>query len=361
MSPTPKRFDVDLWPGVASLADLTPYFSREWREYLRLRPDGTMAPDAFTRSLPSSVFWRPGKALRESGGSIDQLRSYLDRQQVEQAIINPGVASAVAAVASPFYAAEIARAANEWTMDRWLEADARLRGSILVPVGDPELAVAEVRRLGHHPQMAQILFAYPPRLLGHRAFEPLFESAVEHGLPLALQAGGAFAANTRGIFGVGEPTSAFEHELGWSAAAQHHLTSMICEGVFERHPSLRLVLSGFGVAWLPSLVWRIEREFEERRLAVPSRLSHPPRETIQRHVRLTTSALELPPEPHHLGTVLSLVDGMSVLLYASGPWRGEDEGSDRFVAGLSTGDRNAVVRGNALELFGTAVAGAAAR
>ena len=34
---------------------------------------------------------------------------------------------------------------------------------------------------------------------------------------------------------------------------------MIGQGVFDRFPNVRLVLEGFGIAWLPSLLWSMDQ------------------------------------------------------------------------------------------------------
>jgi predicted TIM-barrel fold metal-dependent hydrolase len=233
----------------------------------------------------------------------------------------------------------------------WLAADPRLLGSIVVSAADAELAAAEVRRAAADPRMVQVLVAYPRRLLGHRALDPLFAAAAELSLPLALQAGGGLAANNRGVTAVGAPASPFEYDVGWIAGAQHHLISLVCEGVFDRHPALRVVLSGFGIAWLPSLVWRLDDEFRRGALPRPPRLSRLPSEVVQEHVRLTTCGLELPERPDDLATLLSLVDGDRVVLYGSGARRGEVEPGAAIVAALTGDARRRVLVENALALY----------
>ena len=60
----------------------------------------------------------------------------------------------------------------------------------------------------------------------------------------------------------GFPTTAAEYLLDSSYLGIAQLASLVLEGVCERFPELRIVLSGFGAGWLPSLVWRFGRRRE---------------------------------------------------------------------------------------------------
>jgi predicted TIM-barrel fold metal-dependent hydrolase len=46
-----------------------------------------------------------------------------------------------------------------------------------------------------------------------------------------------------------------------------HMASMIAQGVFEKWPSLYFVIIECGVAWVPSVLWRLDSNFgrSERR------------------------------------------------------------------------------------------------
>ena len=41
------------------------------------------------------------------------------------------------------------------------------------------------------------------------------------------------------------------HTLGSAASTMAHLVSLVCHGIFERLPDMRVVLLEGGVAWLP--------------------------------------------------------------------------------------------------------------
>ncbi|MER3404475.1 MAG: hypothetical protein C4289_04335, partial [Chloroflexota bacterium] len=55
------------------------------------------------------------------------------------------------------YPAALARAYNDWLIERWLAADPRFLGSMIVATQDPEFAAQEIERVGTHPQIVQVL------------------------------------------------------------------------------------------------------------------------------------------------------------------------------------------------------------
>lgn len=318
MPSTSELVDCDLWGYKPAYGDLAPYLSESWRSWLRL--EEKVEPGVAIR-LPESQYFVAGTALagaRTVDDAVAGVRSYLDASGVATAIFNPGAAGSVSGISGALLAADVARAVNEWTVDRWLGADERLRGSIVVSAREPARAAAEIRRAGADPRMVQVLLAYPQQLLGHRVLQPIHEAAAELGLPVTLLAGGDFAGGNGGVTALGRPGgSLLEGLLAWEAGGQPHLVNLLASGLLDRFPDLRIVLSGFGVAWLPSLLWRLDREVREQRIALPAPLTRRPSEIVAERVRLATSTRELP-DPS-----ADLVDA-GLVLHASGPRRDLD-------------------------------------
>jgi hypothetical protein len=97
---------------------------------------------------------------RLPGCDVETLKTaLLDEYDIERAILTHQDGLFIDRKRNPYFAAEIVRAANDWTIDQWLPRDPRFYGSILVSNQIPELAAQEIRRLGNHPRMVQVLMA----------------------------------------------------------------------------------------------------------------------------------------------------------------------------------------------------------
>ncbi len=331
-------FDVDFVPAVATRADFSDHLPEGWREHLST--GGGLGGVGY--NLPAA----PYRAAVAAGGDVvSRAVELLDARGVERAIVNPGDAAGLSGISNAVMAAALASATNDWMLERWPAADRRLRVAMVVGPRDGVLAAQEVRRLAGDARVAQIVLAFPPVLLGDRSLYPLYAAAAEASLPVCLVAGGGFAGANAGPTPVGHPTTLWEYRVAGAYGAIGHLSSIVSEGVFARFPSLRLVLSGFGIAWLPSLLWRMDADFATFSDQRPPRLDRPPSEVVREHVSFTTAGLERPADPARLVELVAAIDAERLLLFASA----DSADASPWELGVFS---EAVAFGNAASVFG---------
>jgi uncharacterized protein len=348
--------DCDVHNSWGSSQALLPYLDRYSRDLL-LRGELPGGRDSFPHAhrpwLHPEGFLR-ADAVPAAGGppgsDYDLMREQLlDRYDVEYAILTGDEAIEVSTLANARFASALARAANDWTVAEWLPRDARLKGSLVVAPQDPTGAAAEIRRLGTHPDLVQVLLSSgAQRPYGDPFYLPIWEAAAEVGLPVAVHLGGQGGVNANPT-GCGPPTFFWEAHALFCETGMGHVASVIAHGVFERFPDSRFVLVECGVAWLPALLWRLDADFKALRKETPW-LSRLPSEYAADHIRLTTQPLEQPPDERHLWAVLEAIDGARTLLFASDypHWDFDDPEQLRIPAAW----RDRVLAENARELYG---------
>jgi uncharacterized protein len=85
------------------------------------------------------------------------------------------------------FALAFAQAYNDWLIEFWLQHDPRFKGSMLIAPNDVAGSVAEIRRLGRHPDVVQVKMpASCARLYGDPALWPIYEAPAEHQRPVAV-------------------------------------------------------------------------------------------------------------------------------------------------------------------------------
>jgi uncharacterized protein len=88
-----------------------------------------------------------------------------------------------------------------------------------------------------------------------------------------------------------------------------------------------------GVTWLPSWMWRIDKEWKGLRREIPwsRRL---PSETIREHMRLTLPPVDAPADPGQTQEILAALGSDDLLLYSSDyPHQHTAPGAGRALAG----------------------------
>ena len=163
-----------------------------------------------------------------------------------------------------------------------------------MPMQNVEYAVDEIERCAKDKRFVQVLvLAMQEVPLGRRHFWPIYAACERHGLPLGIHAGSAYR---NPVTSLGWPTWYIEDYAAQSQGFQSQVASLITEGVFAKHPELKVVLIESGVTWLPAFLWRFGKFWRGLRTEVPW-VDRAPWEIVRDHFRLTMQPLDAPDEP----------------------------------------------------------------
>lgn len=315
--------DVDLHHRWASEDELFEYMAPEWqsvvdRSHSRVHIE---APVAQFLHLTGSV--RRANSSPAQGGPPDYAtvcKQWLDPYPVERAVLTYDIGTSTG-VPNPMLSSALCRAANDWSVDRWIEGtkDERLYAAALIPTQIPEDGAAEVRRMAENPRVVEALMVCNGlgKHFGHPAYHPIYEAAAETGLPIAIHNGGDQWNMGSQMNAAGLPNSRFEFHALAAQCTMTHLLSFITYGAFEKFPRLKLMIVEIGVAWLPWLIWSMDKHYETLRQESPW-VKRLPSEYIRDHVLVTTQPIEVSPQRGQLVELMGTPGGLEdVLCFAS--------------------------------------------
>jgi predicted TIM-barrel fold metal-dependent hydrolase len=350
----PGLVDCDVHPNIKSIKDLYPYLPRRWVDYIEETGFSQIPQNPYPKGANRGVRLDAVPAGGVAGSDLGLMRTQLlDQYDVEFAILNPEHSYRLNFLPNADFAAALASAFNDWLIYEWLEKDQRLLGSAVVATQDPEQAVKEVRRVGKHPRIVQILLpAGAQRPYGQRHYWPIYAAAEELGLAIGIHFGGTGVSTGHPPTPVGWPSYYIEWHTLMPQAFQAHLVSFICEGVFERFKGLKVTLIEGGFSWLLHLIWRLDKNFRSLRSEVPW-LKRFPSEYVPEHFRFTTQPMEEPENEADLLEVMRIMGAEGLLMFASDyPHWDFDDPVYALPRGLSEGARARILRENALAWYG---------
>ena len=205
---------------------------------------------------------RVQEAVDRGFDAISQLQA-MDKEGLDQVALFPthGLHLSDTDTIDPKLAAAIARAYNNWLYDFSSADRERLVGIAMATPLDVEATVQETRRAVNELGFRGIFLL--PNPVKHRNwydpyYDPLWAELESLDVPVGFHA--AAAARELPLAG----SRFVEHE--WLGHAIAHpgemmmaLAAMICGGVLERFPRLRVSFLEGNCSWLPFLLWRLDR------------------------------------------------------------------------------------------------------
>lgn len=351
MSRKQQVIDTDVHNDLKSPKELAPYLPEPWRS--RVVTSGL--------GINGSGYWSSVGVLRQdcippSGGPPASDPDFLVRDLIEQygidyAILTGNLTNSTT-IHDPDFAAALVSAYNDHVIEEWLPKHESFRGSITVASQDPQLAAREIDRLAGHPKMVQVIMGSAQRApLGQRQFHPIYEAAERNGLPVAIHPGGEGGGGTTGPTAAGYPSRYIEWHTCLSGNYMAHLVSLVCEGVFEKFPKLKFVMLEGGVAWLPHLMWRLDKNYKALRSSVPW-LKRMPSEYIRDHCLFSTQPIEEPGDPKDLMSIFDMIDAENFLMFSSDYPHWDNDMPTEILKKLRPEARQKIFYDNARTLYG---------
>jgi len=343
-----RIIDCDVHNGFRGSDDLFPYLDDVWRSQAILRggalpyatPIGNKRKDA-----------NPPSGLPVGADPEYMIEHLIEPYNMDYALLCSDAIIGVSAFADADYAAAICRAYNDYQIAEWLPKSPKFKGFLCVATQDPVQAAMEIDRIGPHPDIVGVSIVGGSRMpYGQRFFHPIYEACQRQGLPLVIHPG----AEGSGIFNPPTAVGYVSNYLEWHTCLPQtymaHLVSFVCEGVFEKFPDFKLVLSEGGVAWLPPLLWRLDKNFKALRSSNPW-LKRMPSEYVRDHCFLTTQPIEEPDNPKHLAMMFEMFDAENMLLFSSDYPHWDFDDPTKILKQLPVEKRKKILSENARKLF----------
>ena len=339
--------DCDIHPSVPNLAALLPYLPGHWAQMVKTRGMDELNSISYPAHSPltARADWKP--ASGKPAGSLAQIRSEcLDTFKTSIAICN--CLYGVQMLFAEDMAAAFAHAVNSWTAQELLDHEPRLRASIVVPMQSIPAAVEEIERCAVDQRFVQVLLlASGDQPLGKRVHWPIFEAAARHGLPIGIHAGSNYHHPPTAV---GWPSYYTEDYVAQAQAFQSQLTSLICEGVFNRYPDLMVVLLESGWTWLPAHLWRLTKYWRGLRMEIPW-VDRSPLDIVRSNVRLSLQPTDGPPDGAALDRIIDHLQSDEMLLFSTDYPHWQFDGTAALPAGLPAGLVRKITHDNPLATY----------
>ena len=372
--------DCDIHPRLPTPKVLSAQMDEFWRDSVEVRGIEVWDSMAYPANAPFTVRpdWRQARADATPASTA---AATLDRFGFAHAILN--CLFPVQSFRDENLGAAFARATNDWIAKQWLDKDARLRASAVLPIQSPQRSVEEIERLAQDKRFVQVLMlAMGETPLGKSRYWPIYAAAETHGFTLGIHAGSSYH---QAITGSGWPSYFIEDYAAQAAGFHTQLGSLICEGVFVKYPKLKVVLIESGISWLPPYLWRLAKSWrgvrqgagdargvlvqvhprvgggepqhgplagqDARGRPVPPGLDRSPEEFVRDHVRLTLHPFDAPPDAAHIGRIMDQLQSDQMLLFATDFPHWQFDGDDLLPAGIPAPLRGKILIDNALATY----------
>ncbi|PIC58314.1 amidohydrolase [Sporosarcina sp. P12(2017)] len=331
-----QLIDVDVHCFLGSLDELVPY-SDEWLQKMmnfgKFSNRFLTSQTAGAFEFPKTRYHNPNHVLRldattPSGGVPGSDPAFVGTDLFDKFGTTYGILNVGHGTMAPYHNVDVttaySSACNDWLYDKWVNVDERFKIDMVVSTVDANATVKEIERIGKKPGVVGINLQNINIPLGKRHFWPIYEIAEAYGLPIVLHPDSEGSGEYSPPQYIGPASTYMEWHSSLSIVPMRQINSLICEGVFERFPKLKVVFVEYGFSWMPHLMWRLDKNWKALRDEIPW-VKMLPSEYIRRNIRLATQPFEEPFHPKDLVTLVEMIDAEDMLMFSSDypHWDGE--------------------------------------
>jgi predicted TIM-barrel fold metal-dependent hydrolase len=249
--------DTDFHAGPSSdMADLLPYIEddvvRKKLEVTGKIPSPVGVQSHYANNIDAG-YHKHGKAE-----DTEDVLEVMDRFSLDTVVVGPGM-NKLATVQYPRIKTAVCRALNDHLLEEIVDTDAGVYTHVALPVWDPAACAAELDRVGDREGVLGAYGWYGPYtpLLGETDYDPMYDRLADLDLPFAIHVGGGTYPPTD-ITTQSVRTRTESLGLMNTYYAMQDVANMICTGVFEKYPDLRVVVQEAGATWIPFLANRMD-------------------------------------------------------------------------------------------------------
>lgn len=247
------------------------------------------------------------------------------------------------------------RAYNDYLLDRVLDEADGIYGLASLSFKEPAEAAEEVDRLADEDRIVGCYAAHPgiDPPPGDPRYDVIYRALEDHGLPLALHANADAS-----VYDFPKQNQGFQQYLEIHAVVHMWyqtmaITSLVTQGVPVKFPELRFAMLESGIAWVPYVLFRLNREHAMRTKEAPL-LERTPEEYVREHFYFASQPLGEPNDAAHMDKLIDIIGAESLLFASDYPhWDFDhpDALNRHLVSQFSAEQRAAVLHENARELF----------
>ena len=257
------------------------------RWYRANNPQGLTMREMAGKPLRPPPEWRTGEGRLH----------IMDQQGIHAAIVFPTLASVIEARLDkkPEVITALFGSLNQWLQEEWgFARDNRLFPVPMISLADIDGAVAELNRVVKAgARCVGIRPAPVPGLRGSRSFgfpefDPFWARCAEAGIFVCMHSSDCGYDQIYRWWTAGARTEFLPFEKDafglmlepLARPITDSLAALVCHGVFERHPGVRVVCVENGADWVESLLRRFDRAYGQ----MPKSFKRHPREAFEKHV-----------------------------------------------------------------------------